>query len=316
MVKEHSIEDKEQVFLDVIDRMKRYTAPSIVQVCGNFDEETGELLGTGTFFELRNSLYLLTAQHVAGELYTVTKNGDRKYAAGLSHSVGNNQRMKWFPNPWITWNPPQDIAVTRLDRMVLEGADCVALKADTLALNSKALDHDDIYFVHGWPGKQSHFTTFFERGVLSRSLPYGGWLETAKLSSFDYSTHFPITYPPDELIDENGKPTTLPDPHGLSGSVLWKTNRNGSGDSWTPEMARVVGLVQGFNHDWKCLVVTRIEYVKGLLLHTLRSDFAYFRWMKRGKPLGEDLDDWLAAEAAVLDLTGSESDIRQGIRVE
>ena len=173
-------------------------------------------------------------------------------------------------------------------------------------------DEIDIYFVHGWPGKQSHFTTFFERGVISKSLSYGGWLETAKLPGFDNTTHFPITYPPDELIDELGQPTTLPDPHGLSGSVLWKTNRKGNGDGWTPEMARVAGLVQGFKHDWRCLVVTRIEYVKGLLLHTLRSDFAYSRWLKRGKPLWQDLEDWFAAETAIIDLSGSDQDGKQG----
>lgn len=312
MAKENSIEEKERIFMDVIDRMKQHTAHSITQVCGNFDEETGELLGTGTFFELRNSLYLLTAQHVAEELYTNTKDGKRKFAAGLSHSVGNNQRMRWFPNPWITWNKPQDIAVTRLDPIVLDGTDCIPLQSNHLALNSETLDDDDIYFVHGWPGKQSHYTTFFGRGVMSKSLPYGGWLVTANLSDFDKTTHFPISYPPDELIDEQGNATTLPDPHGLSGSVLWKINRKGNGDAWTPNMARVVGLVQGFNHDWRCLVVTRIEYVKGILLHTLRSDFAYSRWLERGKPLWEDAEDWSAAEIEIRDLSGSVPANEQG----
>ena len=80
-------------------------------------------------------------------------------------------------------------------------------------------------------------------------------------------------------------------------------------------MARVIGLVHGFNHDWRCLVVTRIEYVKGMLLHALRSDFAYSRWVERGNPLWEDLEDWTAAENAIHDLNSPDPNGGQGDQV-
>lgn len=303
MPQERSIDEKQAIFLDVLNRMKQYTAPSIAQICGNFDDTTGELIGTGTFVSLRDGLYLLTAQHVAGEMFTENNDGTRKYASGLSHSVGNNQRMMNILFPWITWGTPQDVAVTRLSPVVVQGTEVVPLRADHFALNTENLNHD-IYFIHGWPGQQSRFTTFFERGVMSRSLPYGGWLETSNWPGFDSSMHFAITYPPDELIDERGLPTNLPHLGGLSGAVVWKTNKAGTGNEWTPEMARIVGVAHRFDQDSRCLVVTKVEYVKGLLLYVLRSDHAFLRWIGRGKPLWDDLDDWADAERVIRDLRG------------
>ena len=296
--------EKEQMLMDVVNQMKEFTAPSITQICGNCDHETGELVGTGTFFRLRGADYLLTAQHVAHHLYTTKGDGSKKYPEGLSHSVGDGHHMMNVLAPWVTWNSPHDLAVTRLSPVVLEGTDRVPLNVDQIALNTDALSESDIYFIHGFPGKQSHFTTFFGRGVMSRSLPYGCWLENSSWEGFDQRTHFAITYPCEELIDERGEPTGLPHPGGLSGAVVWKTNREKSGKSWSPDLARIVGLAHRFDQESRCLVATRIEYVKGLLLHTLRSDYAFCRWMERGKPLWDDLADWAEAEAAICDLQG------------
>ncbi len=304
MPDERTFGEKQRILLDVVNRMKQHTAPSLTQICGNFDDTTGELIGTGTFLSLPDGLYVLTAQHVASELYTEKPDGTRKYASGLSHSVGNNRRIMRIAGQWITWGTPQDIAVTQVDPIDVEGSGLSPLLVDQFALNTRSLD-DDLYFIHGWPGKQSYFTTFYERGVLSKSRPYGGWLESSCWSGFDESIHFAISYPPDQLIDENGSPTDFVDPGGMSGAVVWKTNKVGVGDEWTPDMARVVGLAHRFDQDARSIVVTRIEYVKGLLLHILRSNYAYFRWLERGKPLWDDLDDWIAAEKVIHNLCGS-----------
>jgi len=303
MPQERSFEEKQAIFLDVLDRMKQYTMPSIAQICGNIDDMTGELIGSGTFVSLRGSFYLVTAQHVAGESFTENIDGTRKYASGLSHSTGNNQRMANIVAPWITWGPPQDIAVTRIDPVVLRGTEVVPLGADHFALNTENLDHD-IYFIHGWPGQQSRFTTFFGRGVMSRSLPYGGWLESSLWPGFDDRVHFAITYPPNELIDEGRNAATLPNPGGLSGAFVWKTNKAGTGEEWSPEMAKIVGLAHRFDQDARCVVVTRVEHTKGLLLHVLQAEHAYFRWLGRGKPMWDDLADWFDAVRIVKNLRG------------
>jgi hypothetical protein len=88
----------------------------------------------------------------------------------------------------------------------------------------------------------------------------------------------------------------------MSGSLIWKTNQVEAGSRWSPEMATVVGLAHRFDEKKQCLIATRIEYVKGLLLTMVRSDYAYFRWIDRGRPMGDDWADWFAAESEVMGL--------------
>jgi hypothetical protein len=202
--------------------------------------------------------------------------------------------------PWYAWSKPKDMAATRIAPVVLDGTRVVPLKASRFAANTDNQNYD-LYFVHGWPGKEkSHFTAFFERGVVSTSQPYGGWLTTETTwPMFDPAVHIAITYPMTDVIDERGVAVTPPYPAGMSGSLLWKTNWVGTGAGWTPELATVVGLVHRFDEDKQCLIATRIEYVKGFLRLMLQEEFAYFRWIDRGRPAGDDWADWFAAEKEV-----------------
>jgi hypothetical protein len=292
-------EEKQRIMMDVIERMKEHTGPSLSKICGAFDDQTGELVGSGTIVLLRGKPYLLTAEHVARKLFAEKADGSRKFPGGLCHSVGDGERMMWVAFPWHAWSRPKDIAATRIDPIVLEETRVVPLPASRFALNTENLN-DDLYFVHGWPGKESRFTTFCGRGVVSRSQPYGGWLtDQTTWPYFDPKVHVAITYPMTEIIDARGQPAQLSLPGGMSGSLLWKTNRVGAGAAWTPDQATVVGLVHRFDQDAQCLIATRIEYVKGFLLTMLRSDCAFFRWDNRGRPLGDDWADWFAAEKEI-----------------
>ena len=61
--------------------------------------------------------------------------------------------------------------------------------------------------------------------------------------------------------DENGRLTDAPFPQGLSGSLVWKTNRMGDEDNWTPDKAKVVGIVHTWDKDRKVIVCTKIEHL-------------------------------------------------------
>ncbi len=290
-------EEEQKVFFHVLAQMKERTERSITQICGSFNDTSGELLGTGTFIECHGSTYLLTAQHVAECLFDEKIGGGRKYESGLCHSVGNAERMMYVTNPWTAWPPPHDLALSRIDPIVLQDTDRQTIGPEDFASDTKDLG-EDIYFLHGFPGKQSRFTAFGP-GVVSTTLPYGGCITTSQLSVFNPDIHFAITYPAEEIVDERGLSTNLPHPGGLSGSVVWKTNRVGAKGEWTPDQARIVGVARRFDQDSQCLIVTRIEYVRGFVLYALRSESAYFRWVERGRPLWDDLDDWSAAENAI-----------------
>lgn len=279
---EQTVTEKHRILLDVIGQMKVHTGPSLSQICGSRSEDTGELVGSGTIIEMRGRPYLLTAAHVAEQLFALNANGTRKFPAGLCHSLGDGELMSRIAFPWHAWPEPVDAAATRLDRAVLEGSKVVPLNPCRFARNTHDLN-DDLYFIHGWPGKGSRFTSFFGRGLMSTSQPYGGCLTyDTTWPGFDLKVHFAITYPmTTELIDERQLAAELPYPEGMSGSLIWKTNRVGAGNDWAPEKATVIGLTHRFDPDRQCLIASRIEYVKGLLLTMLRSDYAYFRWMFR-----------------------------------
>ena len=231
---------EQEIYFDVLAQMKQRTWRSITQICGAFDDVSGELLGTGTFIECHGSTYLLSAQHVAHCLFDEKIGGGRKYERGLCHSVGDGQRMMYVTNPWTSWPPPKDLAVSRIDPIVLQETDRHPIKSDAFAADSHDLK-DDIYFVHGFPGKRSHFTAFGP-GVVSTSLPYGGCLTKSALSVYDPDVPVAITSPAKKIVDERGVAVDLPHPEGLSGSFVWRTNRVEAGSDWTPNQARIVGV--------------------------------------------------------------------------
>lgn len=269
---EQSMAEKQQRMMDAIGQMKAYTVPSLSEICGARTKDTGELIGSGTIIELSGRPYLLTAEHVARQLFAENSDGSRKFPEGLCHSLGYGERMARIAFPWFDCPTPKDVAATQIDPVVLVGTQVVPLKTTSFAYNTNSLN-DDLYFIHGWPGKESHFTTFFDRGVISRSKPYGGWLTNETTwPQFDPKMHFAITYPMTELIDERGLPAELPHPFGMSGSLVWKTNRVGAGPGWSPMMATVVGLAHRFDEEKQCLVATRIEYIKELLFKMLGSN--------------------------------------------
>ena len=141
-----------------------------------------------------------------------------------------------------------------------------------------------MYFIHGWPGSfQPLYRVFREGGhfdfaAIRRVVDDRNGVAGLQAPE----VHFAITYPLTEGLDEHGQPLDvkkqgekrrrLPHPGGMSGSLVWKTNRVGAVSGWTPERATVVGLAHRFDPVKQCLIVTRVEYVKEFLLCRLREE--------------------------------------------
>ncbi|MFN7139457.1 MAG: hypothetical protein ACK4UN_08970 [Limisphaerales bacterium] len=67
--------------------------------------------------------------------------------------------------------------------------------------------------------------------------------------------------------DANGRPATLPDPHGMSGTAVWRSGRvaAASGAAWSPDHARIVGIVHTWDQQTATLVATRIEVLRDFI---------------------------------------------------
>ena len=92
--------------------------------------------------------------------------------------------------------------------------------------------------------------------------------ELPESDQFSPRFHFGIDYRPDLATDVIGR-DGLPDPHGFSGATVWDTNfvaAKMAGVPWTPDMARVTGVVWGWPSGNALLVATRAEYLRSFLL--------------------------------------------------
>jgi hypothetical protein len=67
----------------------------------------------------------------------------------------------------------------------------------------------------------------------------------------------------------DGKTSSIPfDQHGMSGSLVWNTRIKefaASGETWTPGVARLTGLLWGWDTSDRFLFATRIEHVSAFL---------------------------------------------------
>lgn len=282
---------QESILLDVVNQMATYTQPSLAAIYGSIDSNTGELVGSGTFLKLRGLPYLLTAGHIALK--------SEEYI-GLAHSRSDAFAPSYITYPYHIRNDHIDICLVRVEVSTLQNTAIVPLASLKLSHTSADIN-DDVLFIHGYPGERSKFFKFVD-GVASKSLPYGTVTSKSQYDWFDDRVHFALDYTANSLIDEKLSQTALVIPHGLSGSAVWKTNQHNLGSSWNPDAAEIVGVVHHWDQNAQSLVATRIEVVRDFLIQSLRGEFAYYRWLKRGSPSTDDWSDWFAASKEIDDI--------------
>src|SRR5207244_4091418 len=108
--------------------------------------------------------------------------------------------------------------------------------------------------------------------------------------AFDSDKHVAIHYPARAHRNADGPEVEVPNAKGMSGSLLWDTKfvaTTSAGRNWTPELAKVCGLVWAAHPRPEVIVATKIEHWRHILLHFLREEAAHFHWIDRGRPLWE-----------------------------
>ncbi len=273
-----------QVLTDTAKQMKFHTFPSLAGLYGSIDENIGELVGSGTFINFQGQPYLLTAGHVAFE---------KDRYIGLTHTRSNGFLPSLITNPYHILNKFLDICVVKIEAEELKGTNITPISTDRLALHSNNLD-GDILFTHGYPGAKSKSVRLLD-AVFSTTQPFGTFTGGSVYPWFDSQYHFALDYPQTGQLDENISEIQLEDPHGLSGSAVWKTNRDQSGVNWSPLQAEIVGVIHHWDDHANSLIATRIEFVRDLLLRSFRRELAYFHWLERGAPTNDDWNDWFVA---------------------
>jgi hypothetical protein len=256
-----------------------------------FSGETyGEVVGSGAFLELRGQPYLLTNEHVARW----------RTQFRLAHFLNEGALAAAVVHPFRCVTEPEDVAVARIDADLLAHSTKRGVPATRIDQAFSAAE-GEIVFIHGYPGVQSRFSAL-NQGVLARTCPYSTDLNTLP-QGFDPNMHFAITYPTQGVQDFSGREAVLPNPSGMSGSLVWDTKYvSMDGRGWDPTRAKVCGLIWAWDINNHRLIGTKIDFVRAVLLEHLRLEAAYFRSLRREEYPGDYLSDWLWAEQAITDI--------------
>ena len=279
-----------EVLVDVGKRMKQFTFPYLAQIFEVQTEKRGRYLGSGTYLQVRNEAYLLTAGHVPSESST----------GSWAYSLGDGMPPIVIRNPWQCVSLPTDLALVRLDATHFSAGHRAQL-LDTDVFDATADDLDgDILFLHGWPGQLSKELWSLAQGIASKTFPYTTVVGKSSRDWFDPTIHFAVDFRGEGQIDESKNSADVPDLKGVSGSAIWRTNWKRHREHWEPHHARVVGVAFDWDQTGHAITCTRIERICDFVNLSLHREAAYFNWLDRDCPPSDDWHDWFDVRPAAI----------------
>lgn len=243
-----SLEEKQAFIQRVVPAMAEHTFGFICSVIGVVDEKMGRHYGSALRCILNGRRAILTALHVIERA--------RLQPCGLAVSAGFGRPPYVVHGP-VNIDAIADIAVYFLP----DDYPC----PDSAFWRSKRVDRSsgmlcsDYLFLHGFPGKNSYASRLLG-GVASMSLPYGAMQRLENLPPKLERFQFAIEYDPVGVVNEMGAAQELVDPHGLSGSAVWRIGVSGRPvREWKPTDSLLVGVLTQWCPSEKVLVATSTE---------------------------------------------------------
>ncbi|SPD62993.1 conserved protein of unknown function [Cupriavidus taiwanensis] len=220
--------------------------------------EYGEGWGSGSFLRLGDRVFILTNQHVACI---------REEHRLLAHQFDGQEDIRAIVGNHAEYPWPLDLAVLPVDMKAWPNA---TNKSRPIEVEQIALGHDpvpgELLAFTGFAGQSTcfHYNTLFTKGTCYTAPE----IELPQDERFSSRFHFGLDYRPDLATSVNSG-DALPLPPGLSGSTIWDTRfvaAKKAGIPWTPDLAKVTGVVWGWPSGHACLVATRAEFVRSFLL--------------------------------------------------
>ncbi len=223
----------------------------------------GEGHGSGSFFEIWGQKFVLTNQHVA-EVRADKKPLGVRYEGQDDMMVlgGNHVEQRW---PWdLGLIPVSDGAWTALPHAAK------TITVDQIGMAQTAYPNE-IFAFSGYAGQNTSF--YFDTMFLGATTSLSCEAELPADDRWDPRFHFGLNYRPDRaatVVGDRG----LPVPPGLSGSTVWNTcfvEAKANGIAWTPELAKVAGVVWGWPSSVGLIVSTRSEHVRSFVLGAVEA---------------------------------------------
>lgn len=246
---------------DVTNQMREFTKKYVAPISEVLSDTEGQLLGTGNYVGFGDRRYILSNEHVASQMNQ----------SPLGHQFLGCEDVFRIKQQFRAFSRPIDVAIAEIEDDVwcYSQHDSAPVAETQWALAHHAVK-GELLFLKGYAEKQSKF--LFGSLFSSATSYCAQEVSLPADDRFNSRFHFGLDYRPDlaQSIDE--KPRDLPDPHGFSGALVWNTRYIelvSQGYAWTPEDAKLTGLVWAWPSSAACLVSTRIEYVRSFLLRVL-----------------------------------------------
>jgi hypothetical protein len=247
---------------DVVAQTTAYLRPYRAPIFEDHGDH-GAGWGSGSFLRLGDRIFILTNEHVAAA---------REQNRPLGTQLLDCDEIWRIAGDHLALPDPFDLALLPVGDHVwnASGHGSQAIEIAQIAVAHEPFPNE-LLVLSGFAGERVKFiystlcsqaTCYTAREIV---LPYD--------ARFSERFHFGIDYRPDlaaDVIDKKG----LPLPPGLSGSTVWNTGlveARAAGLTWSPDMARVTGVVWGWPSDQACLVATRAEYLRSFLLGAVAS---------------------------------------------
>lgn len=234
--------------------MAWHTYPYIAGVVAVEDAETGRHVGSALRIEAVGRHAILTAAHVIHEArargrfaVTAVRGGPPFELQGAPDRVDDNLDVAAY---FLPPDYPEDEIAFWPEGRVDPAEE--ALSTDYL-------------FVHGFPDRRSLSSSLLG-GLVKQSFPYGVMLRDDDLPPNMAPTQLAMDFDPANMFLPDGGQADWLDPHGLSGSPVWRIGASGQKvDAWKPELSLLVGVVTAWRPDEKLILATKIAPVLDLL---------------------------------------------------
>lgn len=241
----------------VVADMTAYLRPYRTAVYEDFGDH-GQSWGSGSYISVGDAVHILTNEHVSTVrhdkrhlAYQFDGQDDIRSVVGVHFELGAPYDLGLLPVDMLSWpEPSNNSKAIEIEQIALAHA-----PADTEILTVAGFAGERVSFSFGQLNAESVCYTARE-------------IALPQHTDIDLRYHFGLDYNPGQATNVIGN-RGLPIPPGLSGSTVWDTGFVKAkmwGQTWTPDMARVTGVIWGWPSGTGCIVATRAEYLRSFLL--------------------------------------------------
>lgn len=243
----------------VVKEMQAFTAPFVSAVSYEKPNDEPRLSGSGSFIELFGRRFLLTNEHVLHDQQSDLLLPNLAFGA---HGTDEVFRMA---NGTLDAPYPIDCALIPVpDQIWYRPNKAQAIPEEKFNWAHVPIDREILFF-RGYAQENSsfHFENLFNAGT-----SYGTQIMEEPPVGPDRRFFFPLHHSPEkaEMVNDQGH---LPLPPGFSGSTVWDTGFVAclnNGMPWSPEQARVTGIVCRWRSGDTGIEALKIEHIRSWLL--------------------------------------------------